>query len=661
MMKDSLRNIINNHIIPLFSTAFVFFLLYQAYVLFMGRARFTLYFILFALIISILQFIIDPNNSFFRIVKGKWLIIVGSLLIALSILPTLYLALNFRALSWRAGANTSLDYTFAFLLLIPILLMAWKRGGDFLIILVLFALFYMIFGPAFPGFLKHGGFSTKELLIVQVLSLSDSGLLCAATQVVATWVAIFIIYAGLIQGFGAFDSILKFSFLICQKKLALVPQVPIIASLLFGSISGAASANVGATGSFTIPLMKRYNLAPKLAGAIEAVASSGGQVMPPVMGATAFLMAMLLGVTYLDVMLHGFIPALLFYWVFAFGVYEATKGSIRPLAAEVEKKKILFREEDYRFTKLDILKLIPLGISVAVILTILIYLRMDVFQAALYGILAFLITQFFYELFFLRKASVFLDFGKKFVKGATIGASTAANVGAMVAGMALILKALTATALAPKISYMMVDVAGGSLFTLLILVWAISLLFGMAVSTLIVYLLIVVIVAPAMEALGIAPMLSHFVIFYFAAISMITPPTAPASLVAAGIAGESFMKTAFQAVLIGMPLIILPFTFFTYPELILLNSQTWSAVFLVAVGFMGISYCLNSPIGQWKDTLIKVASLIGGVFISFHGFFCPGGRNLAWFVAVAILAVLGRNIIIKKIKALENSTHARFG
>jgi len=659
MKENSLRNVIYSYAIPFFSVIFVLFLLYQAYTLFIGRARFAVFFVLFALVVSALNFIADPVNSLFKIIKGKRLIIAGFLLIALSMVTTLYLAINFNALSWRAGANTTIDYTFALVLLIPVLLMAWKRGGDVLILLVLFALVYMTFGPAFPGFLKHGGFGIRELLTVQVLSLADSGLLCAATQVVATWVAIFIVYAGIIQGFGAFDAILKGSFVVCRKKLDLVPQVPIVASLLFGSISGAASANVGATGSFTIPLMKRYGLHPRLAGAIEAVASSGGQVMPPVMGATAFLMAMLLGVSYLDVMLCGFIPALLFYWVFAYGVYDATKGSIQSPISDLGKGKVSVEEEEYGFTRKDIVKLIPMCISVAVILIILMYFRMDVLQAALYGIIAFLTAQLLFELFSSRKIGVFLEFGRKFVRGATIGAGTAANVGAIVAGMALILKALTATALAPKISYMIVDIAGGSLVILLILIWAICLLFGMAVSTLIVYLLVVVLTAPAMEGLGIVPMVSHFIIFYFAAISMITPPTAPASLVASGIAGESFMKTAFQAMRVGMPLFILPFTFVTYPELILFNSRTLLAVFLVVVGFMGISHCLNSRKTHWQGILVRAISLAGGGFISFHAFFYPEGRIIAVFVAVCILLLLGRNVIIQKLKMANGITHDR--
>jgi TRAP transporter 4TM/12TM fusion protein len=654
--EKQIRSLVNNYAIKLLSCAYVLFFLYYAYTGFLERARFSLFFLLFSLTASGLRFMLDSRSSFFKVIRGKSLVITSVVLIVFSISATLYLMINFNYLSWSVGANTTIDFIFAFLLLIPILLMSWKRGGSSLIILILIALFYMIFGRLLPGARAHGGFDLKELLVVQVLSLADSGLLGAATQVVATWVAIFIVYAGIIQGFGAFDSILKGTFVISRNRINLAPQLPVISSLFFGSISGAASANVGATGSFSIPLMKRYGLPPKLAGAIEAVASTGGQVMPPIMGSTAFLMASLLGVSYVEVMLHGFVPAFLFYVIFAFGVYEAAKSYLGLPTSNPTKQGTDISQEAYRFTKQDMLKLIPLSISVVVILVCLIYLRFQILQAALYGILSFLIAQMVYEASTLRRLNFLLDFGKKFLSGVTIGSLTAADIGVMVAGMALILKALTATALAPKISYMMVDLSGDSLIVLLVLTWIVSFLFGMAVSTLIVYLLVAVLAVPAMEALGVPKMISHFLIFYFAAIAMITPPTAPASLVAAGIAGESFMKTAFEAVRVGIPLLLLPFAFVTYPELILVNSQTWYGFLLITVAFMGISHCLNSRKKHWKDIFVRALSFLLGLFISFHPFFWTKDKTLSGLMALAILLLVGRSVIGQSLGLGSTST-----
>jgi TRAP transporter 4TM/12TM fusion protein len=638
-----------NRLVSITSVLFVVFLLYYAYALFVSKPRYSIFFLLFVLAIFLLNFIGSTGNSLFRLLKGKWLIAAGFLLIAISLTVMVYLAVDYTDLSWRVGANTRVDFLFAFLILIPILLASWKGGGDILLILILFSLFYIYCGQIFPGILAHSGLSIKELLEVEVLSMADGGLFSTVIQVVGTWVAIFIIYAGLASGFGVFDYILKGSVVIARRSIYLLPQLPVIASLFFGSISGAASANVAATGSFTIPLMKKYGIPPSVAGGIESVASTGGQIMPPIMGATAFLIAMMLGESYLTIMLHGFIPALLFYGTFAMAVYLSTKEAIQPLASTMGKGTDQWGKE-YRFTKKDILGLAPSMVSIAVILITLIYFLLDPMRSAFYGILALLITQLLYELCIVRKVEALFDFGRKFVKGARTGAISAAQIGAITAGMALIIKALTVTALGPKISFAIVDIGGSSLPLLLLLIWVICIIFGMAVSTLVVYLLVIVLIAPALDAIGIAPMVSHFMVFYFAALAMITPPVAPASIVGAGIAGETFMRTAVKAVRLGAPLFFLPFAFATYPELICVNSQSWSAIFLVGIGLISITYSLNSPNREWSSIFIRVLFFALGGFILFYSMFFSISRISIMVLGVIILVLLGRGFIIDRFK-----------
>jgi TRAP transporter 4TM/12TM fusion protein len=646
-----MRSLIDR-LISLVSVIFVIFLLYYAYTLFVSKPRYSTLFILFILVIFLLNFIGDSKNTLFGVVKGKWLIGVGSLLIAISLFTMIYLALSYTDLSWRVGANTSTDYIVAFLILIPIVLTSWKAGGNILFLLILVSLFYIYCGWLFPGIFSHPGFSFKELLEIEILGMADGGLFSTVIQVVGTWVAIFIVYAGILSGFGAFDYILKGSFSIARRSIYLLPQVPIIASMFFGSISGAASANVAATGSFTIPLMKRYGIPRAIAGGIESVASTGGQVMPPVMGATAFLMAMILGKSYLEIMLHGFVPALLFYGTFAVAVFVATKEKIKPLTREIGKKADLWGEE-YGFTKKDILGLLPTIVSLVVLLIALIYFLMDPLTAALYGIVALMITELLYKLVTVRKVRVFLDFAKNFHRGARSGAISTAQIGAITAGMALIIKALTVTALGPKISFAIVDISAGFVPLLLVLIWAICIIFGMAVSTLVVYLLVIVLVAPVLDTAGVAPLVSHFMIFYFAALAMITPPVAPASIVAAGIAGETFMKTAFQAVRLGAPLFILPFAFATFPEIIYLTHKTWSAILLVGVGLLSVSYALNSPKSEWVDVFVRVIAFIVGGFILFHPMVYPISRISAGIISVGLLILLGRGLIVQKLKTIK--------
>lgn len=649
-----MRSVIDR-LISIVSVGFVVFLLYYAYSLFFSKPRYSAFFILFVLVIFLLNFIGDSRNTLFRLLKGKWLIGTGFLLIAISLLVMIYIAVSYTALSWRVGANTSVDYIFAFLILIPVVLTSWKAGGNILLVLILVSLFYICCGWLFPGILAHTGFSFKELLEVEILGMADAGLFSTVTQVVGTWVTIFIVYAGILSGFGAFDYVLKASFSIARRSIYLLPQLPVVASLFFGSISGAASANVAATGSFTIPLMKQYGIPRAMAGGIESVASTGGQVMPPVMGATAFLMAMLLGKSYVYIMLHGFVPALLFYGTFAMAVFVATREKIQPLTWEMGKKTNLWGEE-YKFTKKDVLGLVPLVVSIAVLLITLIHFLMDPLQAAMYGIFALLITELFYEVFKSREAGALLDLAKNFVKGARSGAINAAQIGAITAGMALLIKALTVTALGPKISFAIIDVSAGFLPLLLVLIWVICIIFGMAVSTLVVYLLVIVLTAPVLDAAGVVPLVSHFMVFYFAALAMITPPVAPASIVGAGIAGEAFIKTAFQAVRLGAPLFILPFAFATYPELIYLSSQSWSAIPLVGVGLLSVSYALNSPNREWKDILVRVICFVSGGFILFYPIIYPISRISAGIISVGLLALLGRGLIVQKLKTIKRSS-----
>jgi TRAP transporter 4TM/12TM fusion protein len=506
--------------------------------------------------------------------------------------------------------------------------------------LIAFSIFYMFFGNIFPGILRHGGFTLKEFLEVQILSLSDSGLLGAATQVVATWVSIFIIYAGIMQGFGVFETIFKGSLILTRNRSILIPQLAVLSSLFFGSVSGAASANVGATGSFTIPLMKKFGMPPYVAGAIEAVASTGGQVMPPIMGSTAFLMASFLGVSYGEVMIHGFIPALLFYGVFAYSVYLVSQTYIasQDIGSDIEIEKQLM---EVKFTVHDFVNLIPLLLSIATICISLVIIQLEILQAALYGILTFLLFQIVVEFFNRKKVSTFYEILKKFTKGAIIGSMTAADIGVMVAGMSLLLKALTATSLAPKISYLMVDVAGNSIFLLMILTWIVCFVFGMAVSTLIVYLLVSVLVVPAMKSIGVQPMISHYIIFYLSSMAMITPPTAPASLVASGIAKASFMRTAFSAIKLGMPLFILPFAFIVYPEVIIINRYSILAIPYITLSMIYISWANFSPRRNIFDLVIRGVILLGGFANIFFPYFYQ--RNL---IIIFILTVLYAVIII---------------
>jgi len=557
-----------------------------------------------------------------------------------------YFYILYEPLILRVAANTDIDYVVAGLVTIAIVMLTWRAGGAVLTFLLLFALFYFYLGNLFPGFLRHKGFPLDVIMLREILSFE--GAYGIVIQIVGTWAAIFILYAGLAQGFGAIDIIVKGAFYIAKKVRYGVAQLPVITSLFFGSISGSAAANVAATGSFTIPLMKRLGFPPAIAGGIEAVASSGGQIMPPVMGATGFLMAVLLGESYVKIMLIGFIPALLFYMTAGLSVYWITKRFlVLPSATAADA-------EEVKLTRDDMVRLVPLIISLGVILYWLIYYRADVMRAGLYGIIALVAGQFLYELLHPRRR-LLLDFARNILNGARLGAMPLAVVGVISGGMGLIVKVLSATALGPKISYMMVDLAQGMLPLLLLLVLVVCLLFGMAVSTLCVYILVVMIAAPALRTFGIPDIVVHFLVFYMGVLAFITPPVAPAALVASGIAGSSFMRTAWESVKIGIALILLPFTFINYPELLIISfPETLIAIAVVAIALLAVSYSIYAAgRGLWHNLRRVILILVGGIILLYPAPAFLFYKDVDVFMAVGILALLAGGTFARRLRGTK--------
>ncbi len=593
--------------------ALVLLLIWWGFTLSIPRTQYAILFLCLSFIISSLAIV--QGGSFLKL-RGKWLAGLAILLIASSIASAVYLFLEYEPLLiFRAGAYSNIDLVFGTLIFLPLLLLTWREGGTPLLIIVLFFIFYSFFGDIFPGILHHKGLSFSRIIGEDVLTFD--GLHGMVLCIVSTWVAIFLIYAGLIRGFGALEVIIKVLLVTFRRRRVLLPQIPVVSSLIFGSFSGAATANVAGTGSFTIPMMKRFGLPAKLAGAIEAVASSGGQVMPPIMGATAFLMCTFLGVTYLHIVLIGFIPAILFYVTVAYSVHLSTRPYLTkadPLAGSSEEMTTVSRSE--------LAKLIPLFVSIMVMFTEL-ALLMPIMTACLHGILVFLATQLIYELSVnLRRKPlwrILYDFGQNLVNGMKLGALPAANIAIIGGAMGLIVRVLIVTALGAKLSFGLVELSQGILPLLLFFSLILCILFGMAVSTVAVYVLAVFCLAPALTAFGIPLVATHFMVFYLGNVSMITPPVAPAVIVASGIAGSDFMSTAWRAVKLGLPLFLLGIVFVYHPELLTLSYQGLVSFIFVAIGLIGIAYGIHAPSNKnWKPTLKRAVCFIAGIFTLFH-------------------------------------------
>ncbi|MDB4443837.1 TRAP transporter fused permease subunit [bacterium] len=613
------------------SVALVLLVLWFAFTLGIERGRYAILFLGLSYVISIQRILISGR---FLGIEGRWLIAGGLLFIGIFLAATLYLYFQYLPMLMdRAGDYSGIDVLVGTAIIASLFLLIWREGGFALFGLILVFLLYFYFGNLFPGIFHHSGFTVRRIIEETVLGFE--GVYGIVMLTVSTWVAIFLIFAGIIQGFGSLDTIVKGCTILFSKKRTLIPQIPVVASLIFGSFSGAATANVAGTGSFTISIMKKFGLTPKLAGAIESVASSGGQIMPPLMGATAFLMASFLGVSYLHIVAVGFLPAFLFYVTLAFSVYWRT-------AEQMSGDSVAFIEEA-TWSKEDWLKLLPLFLSVGVLFTRLTLLT-PMMRACIESIFVFIIAQLGYDLIVnLKRKSVwkiFVDFGRNLLKGIKGCAPSAASIGIIGACMGLIVRVLTSTGLGPKLSSEMVDISHGILPLLLLLTMVLCLLFGMAVATLAVYVLVTFIAAPALLEIGIPVMATHFMIFYLGNMSFITPPVAPAALVASGIAGSSFMPTAWLATRLGLPLFLLGIAFVYHPEMVIWGPQTPVGAILVFIGLIGAASALHMPSRPgWTpilERLILIICSVATMFILKATIYIPAGLVV---VAIVVLRI----------------------
>jgi TRAP transporter 4TM/12TM fusion protein len=477
-------------------------------------------------------------------------------------------------------------------------------------------LLYAYFGQSMPGILQHPGMDLTAIARFSGMNATN-GLFSFIFRIGTTWVAIFIMFAGMAKAFGALDYILALGREAEKKLRTGIVQIAVIASMIMGSITGSAAANTATTGSFTIPMMNQQGVREDFSAAIESVASSGGQIMPPVMGVAAFLMADFLNISFVEVLKAGTIPALLFY----FSVLVATHLVVLRFGwTSAETGKI-----DTQVAKQGVHFLVPMG----VLLYTLIWLELSPHAAGLYTILALIGTVFAWELL-----AGWLDVGallrgadtettaaedkkageprtgyglltrlwgvtKQTVDGLRQGAVDMAPLTAILAIMGIIFDVLNRTALPSKLSSQMISISGdlgaaiglggNVLFFLLLVAMVTSILFGLGMPTPAAYILVAALVAPSLIQFGVQDLVAHMFIFYFAILSAITPPVAVAVAIGARISGASFMGASKQALRIGAVGFLVPFAFVTNPELILWSAQTPLTLLAMLVAVVAVT------------------------------------------------------------------------
>lgn len=499
--------------------------------------------LMFALILIFLVYPFSPK-------KEKELFSTEKLLfIILSIAAVGYIASNHISIWSQTSSLTTVQEITSFMIIILILEASRRAIGLALPLIALLSIVYAYFGNLLPPLFQHRGFGLDEIFRHSVMGLE--GIFGIALGVAATFVFLFIFYAAILQVSGGGQFFIDLASSLVGRIRGGPAKIAVIASAFFGSISGSAVANTAGTGAFTIPLMKSTGYKKRFAGAVEAVSSTGGQFMPPIMGTAAFLIAEVLAIPFWQVALGALIPGILYYIaVFCMVDLEAAKQNIKGLD---EKEIPSFRK--------TLKKGWHLLLSPLILIYLLLVLQWSPMSAAFWAIIATFVSTLINKHNRVSLSQVLLSMRK--------GSIGALETTIACACIGIVIGIINQTGLGFSLSSILISLAGESLILLLILTMVASIILGMGLPTVAAYLVLSVMVAPALVNMGVFPLAAHLFIFYFGIISAITPPVALASIVAAGIAKEKPLPTSITALRLGVPGFLIPYMFVFGPELIL--------------------------------------------------------------------------------------------
>ncbi len=493
----------------------------------------------------------------------------------------LYMALNYMRIMESGGDYARMDYVCAIFGILFTLEATRRVVGLPIVCLCVFFLIYSYFGPYFPGFMAHRGFSLQR--IASHMYLTTEGILGIPLGVAATFIYLFILFGSFREKTGLGQLFIDISNAVAGWASGGPAKMAIVTSALEGTVSGSSVANTVESGSLTIPMMKRLGYRPEFAAAVEAASSTGGQIMPPIMGAAAFIMAEFLNVPYLDIAKAAAIPACLYFFgVFMEVHFEAKRCNLRGLNRdELPKFGEVIKERGHLF--------VPL-------FAIIIFLSIGFtpLYAALMGLVTCIIAG-------ALKESTRMS-PREIADGFELGARNAIGVALACASAGIIIGAITLTGLGLKLGNGLVELAGGNLLLTLIFTMITSIILGMGVPTTANYIITSTIAAPALIQLGVHPLAAHMFVFYFGIVADITPPVALAAYAGAGIAKSNPFWTGVTATKLAIGAFLTPYIF-VYNTSMLWVGASW---------YMVLQTLITSCIGM---------TAIGAAMIGF--FFAP--------------------------------------
>jgi len=481
-------------------------------------------------------------------------IAIDACMALVSIVACSYVIINYDMIMTTLPMATTLDIFMIAALSAVILEIARRAIGYIFPTIVVIILAYALLGEYVPGRLGHRGFDMY--FVTETLFLGDLGVWGMLMGVAATIIAAFTLFGGILLNTGGGQTFIDLAMRLGGRAPGGGAKIATIASGLFGMVSGSAVANVATTGNFTIPLMKRLNYPPAMAAGTEAVASTGGQLAPPIMGAAAFIMAEIIGVEYVNIIIAAALPAFLFY----LGVFmtidvmarEKNFGSL-PDAEMPPWREILYWR-----------RLTPVVVALGA-LFVGIFRGNAIQTAAFYGMAAALIM---FPITRIKSWSDLRPACRQLNKAFQDASKGLLIIGILLAGAQIMVSMINMTGLGITLSSLVVSLGGDKIFLIAFIVAAVCMIMGMGIPTTAAYVLVAAVLAPALIKVNIAPIVAHLFVFYYATLSVITPPVCIAVFVASGIAETEWTKAARYALSLGAVTYVIPFLFIIYPGML---------------------------------------------------------------------------------------------
>lgn len=503
---------------------------------------------------------------------------------------------------WRMLAGTplagELDLYMATVGVVLILELTRRVAGMALVVITGLFILYVFCGPWLPGILEHGGYSAKRFF---TYLYTDNGVLGPTIAVSSTYIVLFITFAAFLQKSRVGAYFVNFAFSIAGRSRGGPAKVAVFASGLMGMINGTSAGNVVSTGSLTIPLMRRVGYSARSAGSIEAAASTGGQIAPPIMGAGAFIMAEVTGIPYTEIAFAAVIPAVLYFLSVYFMVdLEAERRGMHGLRKEELPGSRALLKQAYLFFPI-------------IILIVALFMGYSVIRAGSLALVSSAVVSWLTP----------HRMGPRAVLDAfALAAKMVIPLVAVCACAGIVVGVISMTGVGARFASLLLGIADSSQFMAMLFAMLISILLGMGMPTTAAYAVAASVIAPGLQSIGISPLVAHFFVFYYAVISAITPPVALAAYAAAAISGADPLKTSLTSFKFGLVAFVVPLLFFYSPEILMQGGSWYEILRILATGAVGI-YLLSAGVQAWcsgpLNGMMRIAAVGAGLMMMAGG------------------------------------------